>query len=238
MSDSNRLHATWLSTFQTELADQDFRNLDTLAWAATGLLLQKTISLPAWGSCLPDETNAATREQRFRRWLSNPHVNVRRLYQPFITQALADWSGHTLYVALDTTSVANRLVIARTAVIYRGRAVPLAWQVFKRQSVMLAFDQYAGFALHGPTTSREPLGCVVGRSWVPRCQAHGIGESTELALSAAFARERNRLVRSPSANALRELGVGTVCAMFSTEGSTHRTTLRAHQCGHGLGWRS
>ena len=144
MSDSNRLHATWLSTFQTELADQDFRNLDTLAWAATGLLLQKTISLPAGGSCLPDETNAATREQRFRRWLSNPHVNVRGLYPPFITQALADWSGHTLYVALDTTRVANRLVIARTAVIYRGRAVPLAWQVFKRQRVMLAFEQYAG----------------------------------------------------------------------------------------------
>ena len=34
--------------------------------------------------------------------------------------------------------------MARTAVIYRGRAVPLAWQVFKRQSVMLAYDQYAG----------------------------------------------------------------------------------------------
>jgi hypothetical protein len=143
MSDSYRLHAHWLSIFESNLTDKDFRNLDTLAWAMMGVLLQKTISLPAWVSSLPDKVNAATREQRFRRWLNNSRIKVRQFYQPFITQALADWPGHTLYVALDTTSVANRLVIARTAVIYRGRAIPLAWQVFKGQSVTLAFEQYA-----------------------------------------------------------------------------------------------
>lgn len=143
MSDSYRLHAAWLSSLQPKLTDEDFRNLDTLAWAITGLLLQKAVSLPAWASSLPDDVHAASREQRLRRWLSNRHVNAQRFYRPFIQEALANWSGFPLYVALDTTSVANRLVIARTAVIYRGRAVPIAWQVFKRQSVMLAFEQYA-----------------------------------------------------------------------------------------------
>jgi hypothetical protein len=144
MSDSRRLHASFLGTLEKELASEDFRNLDTLAWAITGVLLQKTISLPAWVSILPGEADAFAREQRYRRWLNNRKINVRHFYHPFITQALADWVDHTLYVGLDTTSVANRFVIARTAVIYRGRAVPLAWQVFKRKSVMLAFDQYAG----------------------------------------------------------------------------------------------
>lgn len=143
MSDSRHLHASFLSVLQSELADEDFRNLDTLAWAITGTLLQKTINLPAWASVLPDKITAAAREQRFRRWLSSRLINVRHLYQPFIEHALSDWAGHTLYMGLDTTSVMNRLVIARTAIIYRGRAVPLAWQVFKRKSVMLAFDQYA-----------------------------------------------------------------------------------------------
>jgi len=129
---------------QSVLSDEDFRRLDTWAWAITCLLLQKTISLPAWICQLPDEADAFGRKQRFRRWLNNRAIKVRQFYQPFISQALVDWPGHTLYIGLDTTSVANRLVIARTAIIYRGRAVPLAWQVFKRQSVMLAFDQYAG----------------------------------------------------------------------------------------------
>jgi hypothetical protein len=144
VSDSRRLHASFMQVFESELADENMRSVDTLAWAMTGTLLQKTISLPAWASVLPDATDAAAREQRFRRWFDSPLVDVRRFYAPFIRSALADWSGHPLYVGLDTTSVGNRLVIARTAIIYRGRAVPLAWQVFKRKSVMLAFNQYAG----------------------------------------------------------------------------------------------
>ena len=159
MSDSRRLHASFLGTLEKELASEDFRNLDTLAWAITGVLLQKTISLPAWTSILPDEADAFAREQRFRRWLNNPKINVRHFYHPFITQALADWVDQTLYVGLDTTSVANRFVIARTAAIYRGRAVPLAWQVFKRKGVMLAFDQYAGLMRY--TAQLIPRGVTV-----------------------------------------------------------------------------
>lgn len=143
MSDSQRLHASLLSVLQPELVNEDFRNVDTLAWAMTGVLLQKTICLPAWISSVPNHTDAIAREQRFRRWLQNAAIDVHQCYQPFITRALADWSAHPLYLALDTTDVANRLVIVRTAVIYRGRAVPVAWQVFKRKSVSLSFDQYA-----------------------------------------------------------------------------------------------
>jgi hypothetical protein len=47
MSDSQRLHENFLSMLQADLAAEDFRNLDTLAWALTGLLLQKTTRLPA-----------------------------------------------------------------------------------------------------------------------------------------------------------------------------------------------
>ena len=144
MSDSEHLHASVLSVLQSELANEDFRNVNTLAWAITGMLLQKTISVPLWAASVPDEAAALARERRFRRWLNDPLVQVRRDYTPFIRRALADWEGHALYVGLDTTSVNNRLVVARTSAIYRGRAVPLAWQVFKRKSVMLAFDQYAG----------------------------------------------------------------------------------------------
>lgn len=159
MSDSQRLHMNFFDMLQSNLPDADWRNLDTLAWAITGVLMQKTINLPAWVSCVPDPVDAVAREHCFRRWLSNPHVNVRQFYQPFITGALADWGGHTLYVALDTTSVDNHLVIARTAIIYRGRAVPLAWQVFNRRSVMLAFGQYAGLIRY--TAQLIPPGVTV-----------------------------------------------------------------------------
>ena len=159
MSDSQRLHESFLGCSQAHLADEDFRNLDMLAWALTGLLLQKTTRVPAWSSCLPDKVDAASREQRFRRWFSTPWVDPQRYYRPFVTQALGTWPDHILYLAIDTSSITERLVLARTAIIYRGRAVPLAWQVFRRRSVMLSFDQYAPLLRY--TTQLIPRGVTV-----------------------------------------------------------------------------
>ncbi len=159
MSDSQRLHESFLGCLQAHLADEDLRNLDTLAWALTGLLLQKTTRVPAWCSCLPDKVDAASREQRFRRWFSTPWVDTQRSYRPFVTQALDTWADHILYLAIDTSCITEHLVLARTAIIYRGRAVPLAWQVFRRHSVMLSFDQYAPLLRY--TTQLIPRGVTV-----------------------------------------------------------------------------
>jgi hypothetical protein len=132
MSASRHPQATVLSWLHSELAPEDFRNIDSFAGAITGLLLQKTINVPLWVACVPDEAEALAQERRFRRWLDDPRLLVRRSYTPFIQQALAGWRKQPLDVGLDTTSVNQHLVVVRTALIYRGRAVSLAWQVFKR----------------------------------------------------------------------------------------------------------
>ena len=86
MSDSHRLHANFLSLLQPPLAEEDFRNVDTLAWAMTGLLLQKAVNLSAWANVVSSRSEAKAREQRFRWWLQNPHLDARRLYAPFLAQ--------------------------------------------------------------------------------------------------------------------------------------------------------
>lgn len=159
MSDSQRLHTSLLSMLEPSLAQEDFRNVDTLAWAMTGILLQKTVNLPAWATIVPDSSDAKARELRFRRWLQNAKLNVQSLYAPFITGALKDWKKQTCYVALDATSVDNRLVIIRTALIYRQRAVPLAWRVFQRKSVMIAFEHYAEVVRY--TATLFPVGTTI-----------------------------------------------------------------------------
>ena len=95
VSDSCRPHALCLSILDTKLAGKNHRNLDT--WAITGMLLQKTVNLSTWTCSIPHEIDASGREQRFRRWLNNSTVDVRKLYHPFITDALTEWSGHTMY---------------------------------------------------------------------------------------------------------------------------------------------
>jgi hypothetical protein len=59
-----------------------------------------------------------------------------------MTQALAEWGEHTLYVALDTSMVWNTSCLIRLAVLYRGRAVPLVWCVLHHGSAPVAFGAY------------------------------------------------------------------------------------------------
>jgi hypothetical protein len=69
-------------------------------------------------------------------------VEVQARYGPLIQQALAQWGKHTLYLALDSSMLWNRYGSARISVIYRGRAVPLVWQVVEQGSSSVAYEAY------------------------------------------------------------------------------------------------
>jgi len=86
--------------------------------------------------------------RRLRRFLANPHVCVRAYYDGLIRQALSAWGGERLYLVLDTTTLSGRLVILRVSLVYRGRAVPIAWQVYERKSVSLPFKAYRAILVH------------------------------------------------------------------------------------------
>jgi hypothetical protein len=148
MSDSQRLYCTLLGAVREANPREDLRRLKVFAWLLTGLLMEKSISLPLLATVMVSAAKAASRVRRLRRFLANERVQVRRYYDGLIRRALVAWSKQTIYVAIDTTSVANRLVICRVALVYRGRAVPLVWQVYQRQSVMLAFEAYKELLEH------------------------------------------------------------------------------------------
>ena len=59
-----------------------------------------------------------------------------------IQEALTAWGEATVYLALDTTLLGDQYCMMRLSVIYRGRAVPLAWQVVEHRSAQVAFRVY------------------------------------------------------------------------------------------------
>lgn len=148
MSDSQEVYSTLLRAVREAQPQEDLRRLKVFAWLLTGLLLEKSISLPLLATVIVSRAKAASRVRRLRRFLANPHVVVRDYYDWLIRMALAGWSKATIYVAIDTTDLANRLVICRLSVVYRGRAIPLVWQVYERASVMLAFAAYKELLEH------------------------------------------------------------------------------------------
>jgi hypothetical protein len=151
MSDSLTLHDTLFTAVRKANPREDPRRQRVFLWLVVGLLLEKTVSLSALALVIVSPAHAASRVRRLRRFLANPRVKVRAYYDDLIRRALAAWSDPTLYLALDATTLAGRLVILRVSLIYRGRAVPLAWQVYDRQSVSLPFKAYKELLTHTRT---------------------------------------------------------------------------------------
>lgn len=161
MSDSLRLYSTLLTQVRKANPREDLRRQKVFAWAIVGLLLEKTICLPLMANAIVSAAKAASRVRRLQRFLKNTHVCVRAYYAGLIQAALAPWVGQTLYLAIDTVSLAGRLVICRISVIYRGRAVALGWEVYERESVMLAFEDYRDLLDHAYSLLRHHTDVVL-----------------------------------------------------------------------------
>lgn len=145
-----RQHRNWL----------DLRHLKTLAWMMAGLIHSKTISLCAWTPYVISRAQfSQSTVRRFRRWLDNDKIDVHPLYGPLIQQALVGWVDKTLYIALDTSMLWDTYCMIRLSVIYRGRAVPLVWDVIEHGSATVSYDAYK--ALLDQAASLLPFSCRV-----------------------------------------------------------------------------
>jgi Transposase DDE domain len=122
---------------------RDVRHLYTLLWMVVGLIHSGGVSLTAWVPFVSSRARyAQSTQRRFARWLQNARIEVHCLYAPLIQQAVAAWGNHTLYLALDTTMLWNRYCVIRISLIYRGRAVPMVWEVLEHGSSSVAYATY------------------------------------------------------------------------------------------------
>jgi hypothetical protein len=79
-----------------------------------------------------------TVRQRLREWywdaedkqgLNRREVDVRVCFAPLARWVLAHWPGTRVAIALDATSLGDRLTILALSIVYKGCAVPIAWKI-------------------------------------------------------------------------------------------------------------
>ena len=123
---------------------RDVRHGQTLAWMVVGLIQAECVKLTAWVPFVQGRAQyAQSTQRRCRRWLANRRIEVAPQYGPLIQQALQDWGTHTLYLALDTSMLWNQYCLIRLSVVYRGRAVPVVWEVMEHGSSSVTHAAYA-----------------------------------------------------------------------------------------------
>lgn len=121
----------------------DVRHMETLAWMMVGLIETGLIGLNVWAPHVKSRAvQAQSTVRRFAHWLNNERIAVNELYGPLVQHALEEWGEYKLYLALDTTLLWENYCLVRIAVVFRGRAVPLVWQVFEHKSSTIAFERY------------------------------------------------------------------------------------------------
>lgn len=143
MSNHHELYRTILAFVAQTMAMNDIRNVNTFAWMVVGLLVSKSIHLGQWGLVRVGNALAASKERQISRWLHNRKIDTAAVYRNFATVAILPWAEQRAVLALDSSVLWERYVIVRVALIYRGRALPLAWKVLEQGSASVSFVTYA-----------------------------------------------------------------------------------------------
>ena len=107
--------------------------VQTLAYLMVGIFRSQDVRLSRIAADVPLAGQDESIAQRFRRWLKNPTVNERAIYDPVVKQLLLSLRHTRLRIQIDRTVVDGRFNVLMLSLYYRKRALPLVWHVLDHQ---------------------------------------------------------------------------------------------------------
>jgi hypothetical protein len=105
------------------------RHVATLAALISGIVASKSTQLPHIAAHVPAGAQPESRVKRFARWLRNDQVTVEGYFLPYAEVLLARLALQTLVLVVDGSVVGRGCLALMIHVVYKGRALPLAWLV-------------------------------------------------------------------------------------------------------------
>jgi hypothetical protein len=107
------------------------QHLTTLAAFISGIVGSKSSQLPSIATKIPDRAKPDSRVQRLSRWLRNDEIKEEIYFLPYAAVLLTHLALETLVLVMDGSCVGRGCCALMMHVIYKGRALPLAWRVRK-----------------------------------------------------------------------------------------------------------
>jgi hypothetical protein len=147
----------------TEPTGNQARHLNTLAGLISGIVGSRRTNLPAIAAKVPDGTKRESRVKRFARWVDNERVESTVYFLPFAAALLACLAQWPLVLVMDGSVVGRGCVTLLVSVIYKRRALPLAWIVVQGRKGHFPEDAHvAGLRQIHPLIPPETLVVFVG----------------------------------------------------------------------------
>src|SRR2546428_8331803 len=105
------------------------RHLTTLAALISGIVGGKSTQLPHIATKVPDGPKPESRVKRFARWLDNERILEEMSFLPYAEILLTHLALETLVLVMDGSVVGRGCAALMIHMLYKGRALPLAWRV-------------------------------------------------------------------------------------------------------------
>lgn len=133
MSHSQHVYHTVFRRLRGNLPRERVTRLRNLSLLVTALCVAGSCQVTRLADHLPVAGHKDSRVQRLRRFLMNKRLHVGDVYRATARAILRLLSSAPVILIVDRTTLGNWLNILTVSVAYRGRALPLAWKVLKKQ---------------------------------------------------------------------------------------------------------
>lgn len=118
------------------------QNMNTLVVLITGIITARETQLPKIALNVPQPVQAASVEKRVKRLLINDKVTEEVYFFPFIKTMLLKLNLDELVIAIDGSVTGRGCICLMGSLIYKKRALPLAFTVFKGKKGHLPEDAH------------------------------------------------------------------------------------------------
>ncbi len=127
-----RIKKGLLQLYPKQLTGNQARHLNTLTGMMTGIVQSKRCNFEIMATKTPGSSKVASRAKRFSRYTQNEVIDPETYYMPFITELVVGLAQRgTLVVVMDGSEVGRECLALVVSMVYKGRALPLAWMVVK-----------------------------------------------------------------------------------------------------------
>jgi hypothetical protein len=132
----------WTDEIATQFPHLSKPQATVLALWSFGIVLAHSCTLPAVAHMLSPLLGRCynTVRQRLREWYkpapdkagaNRRELDVTTCFAPLLAWILKNWPCPRVALALDATSLADRLTVLSLSLVYRGTAMPVAWKVLR-----------------------------------------------------------------------------------------------------------
>jgi len=133
MSDNHRRYSSirmsLAQMFSSEPKGYTAKQLNVLAGLISGIVGSRRTNYPHIASKVPDGTKPESRVKRISRFVNEADGTQEVHLMPFASALLSNLADYTLVLVMDGSEVGRGCLALVLSVVYRSRALPIAWLV-------------------------------------------------------------------------------------------------------------